>query len=116
MLIELLTVAAASLAVQDAGGRLNLSEALFNASVRASGSKLCDRKLSRRLERRFAARFGTRLRLLQATHVARFGPDPDFIVTTECHLLYPGYDQGQEFRRFDRLLRRYERSYGLRAR
>ena len=62
----------------------NFSEALYWASVDASGSRLCDREAAARYGADLNHRFGRRIRKLMCAHEARFGKDPDFIVTTGC--------------------------------
>lgn len=90
----------------------NLSEELYYASLRASGSKFCDREWSIRLRQRFDDRFGKRILKLIQTHQQRFGQDPDFVVTTDC--LRPGraYSQKRALEQFEPKLRELERRYG----
>ena len=62
----------------------NLSEALFWASAKATGARLCDRELAARYQAEFDHRFGTRVRALMAAHEARYGKDPGFVVVSSC--------------------------------
>jgi hypothetical protein len=62
----------------------NFSEALFWASAKATGARLCNRQLAARYQAEFDHRFGRRVRALIAAHEARYGKDPGFVVISSC--------------------------------
>lgn len=84
MLIATFLMLAQAATSTEASTRENLSERLYFASIAASGSKLCDRERSARYSKQFNRRYGDRVRALVDYHSRKFGPDPDFIVTTDC--------------------------------
>ncbi|QNE32603.1 hypothetical protein F1C10_12050 [Sphingomonas sp. NBWT7] len=95
----------------------NLSEALYAASVDASGSRLCDRRTGARYAALFNRRYGARIRALTRYHESRYGPDPDFIITTSCRItLAPAREldrnHSRAMDRFDDTLRALERRFG----
>lgn len=97
--------------------RVNLSEAIFHASVEASGSKLCDRQLSARYTREFEKRYGRRIKALMEYYTEVHGPDPDFIITTECRRSRASRRaqdrwHAQALKMFDVRLRELERRFG----
>jgi hypothetical protein len=92
--------------------RGNLNEELYYASNYASGRKVCDRRLSNQLVKRFTRRFGSRIEKLRSVHTALYGPDPEFIVTTSCMIPSEEYDQDEEMRKFEPVLRKLERRFG----
>ena len=106
------TAIALMLAAQATPQPGNLAQELFYASMHASGSKLCDRKLAARLQRRFDARFGARISALVKVHEAHYGRDPDFIYTTDCLIVRGPYGQDRWMRKFEPVLRALERKYG----
>jgi hypothetical protein len=95
----------------------NLGEDLFHASSAATGAKLCDRRQAARYMLQFTGRYGERVQALARYHEARFGKDPDFLFTSDCHRL-PGARRQQDreharaMNRFDRALRDLEHRYG----
>ena len=96
----------------------NFSEALYWASVEASGSRLCNTEAAARYGADFNHRFGQRIRKLMRAHEARFGKDPGFIVTTSCRTTLHPVDYSDAAHQaahkramddFDRWLTRVER-------
>jgi hypothetical protein len=95
----------------------NLSETLYWASTTATGSRLCDRKQSARYTEQFNRRYGARVRALMQYHVSKFGPDPDFIITTDCRILRGSIsrqdrDHARAMNRFEEALRDLEHQFG----
>jgi hypothetical protein len=95
----------------------NLSETLYWTSTTATGNCLCDRKQSARYTEQFDHRYGMRVRALMQYHVSKFGPDPDFIITTSCHILRGSIhrqdrDHARAMDRFEEALRDLEHQFG----
>jgi hypothetical protein len=95
----------------------NLSETLYWASTTATGRRLCDRKQSARYTEQFDHRYGVRVRALMQYHVSKFGPDPDFIITTSCRILRGSIhrhdrDHARAMDRFEEALRNLEHQFG----
>lgn len=117
MLILSLFAAAQIAAPPEEQSRENLSEIIYYASIAATGSKLCDRERSARYSAQFNRRYGERVRALQEYHVRRFGPDPDFVVLTDCiRARAPGRqqdtDHARALDRFEAVLRDLEQRFG----
>ncbi len=93
----------------------NLRKELFYASELADGHALCDRKLAAKLAQRFERRYGARIQRLQAAHVARFGPDAEFIYITQCRRITSRGTLAAAFNGFDRKLHVLETVYGQAA-
>lgn len=116
--LALVTIALVQLtAPASAPASANLSEKLYWASTDATGSRLCDRKQSARYTEQFNHRYGVRVRALIQYHVGKFGPDPDFIITTSCRILRGSsrrQDRGHAdaMDRFEEALRGLEQKFG----
>jgi len=64
----------------------NLTWRLAAASQEASASHDCPSRRQKRYAADFVRRYGERIRQLKAIHVAQSGPDPDFVVVSNCRI------------------------------
>ena len=67
-----------------APARVNLSEVIYYASMSASANKDCRSARQAKYSADFERKYGERVARLEQVHVAKFGPDPGFISTTDC--------------------------------